>query len=71
MREGRITADHIVAELGEILIGTAPGRGSRDEITVFKSLGIAIEDLVSACHVHAKAEREKVGVVVELGGKRE
>jgi alanine dehydrogenase len=71
MREGRITADHIVAELGEILIGAAPGRGSRDEITVFKSLGIAIEDLVSACHVHARAEREKVGVVVELGGTRD
>jgi len=71
MREGRITADHIVAELGEILTGRARGRESREEITVFKSLGIAIEDLVSACHVLARAERENVGLEVELGGKRQ
>ena len=70
MKEGRITKDHLIAELGEVLIGTAPGRGGAEEITLFKSLGIAIEDLVSACHVYGRAEREKVGTVVELGGTR-
>ena len=70
MREGAITAEHIVAELGEVIVGKATGRGSPEEITLFKSLGIAIEDLASACHVYARAEREQVGVVVDLGGHR-
>jgi ornithine cyclodeaminase len=71
MREGLITESHIVAELGEVLIATAGGRASRDEVTLFKSLGLAIEDLVAAWHVFAKAERENVGVEVEFGGTRE
>jgi ornithine cyclodeaminase/alanine dehydrogenase-like protein (mu-crystallin family) len=37
-----------VAELGEVAAGTKPGRQSADEITVFKSLGLAVEDVVSA-----------------------
>src|SRR5207245_6903114 len=42
--EGAISPDHIRADLGEVLIGSHPGRTSDDEITVFKSLGLAIED---------------------------
>lgn len=48
LREGAIGEDHIVGELGEVLLGTAAGRGGADEITLFKSLGIAIEDLAAA-----------------------
>ena len=48
LREGAIGEDHIVAELGEVIDGTASGRRGPEEITLFKSLGIAIEDLAAA-----------------------
>lgn len=58
LREGAIAGpEHIRAELGEILIGEAKGRTSADEITLFKSLGIAIEDLASAAFLFDKARR--------------
>ncbi len=70
MREGRISEQHVVAELGEILTGTARGRESAEEITLFKSLGLAVEDLAAAAHVLAKAERDHMGTEVALGGLR-
>jgi ornithine cyclodeaminase/alanine dehydrogenase-like protein (mu-crystallin family) len=62
--EGAIGPEHIRAELGEVLAGMAPGRGSDDEITVFESLGIAIEDLAAADHVVRRAREEGVGAEV-------
>ena len=56
----------IKAEIGEILAGTAKGRTSDGEITLFKSLGLAIEDLASAQLLHAKALRDGVGTRVEF-----
>lgn len=53
--EKRVTDDHIVGELGEVLEGTIPGRQSEDEITLFKSLGIAVEDLAAGARVYRKA----------------
>ncbi|MEP6492494.1 MAG: ornithine cyclodeaminase family protein [bacterium] len=70
LREGRITPDHIVGEIGEVLIGRAPGRGADDEITLFKSLGLAIEDLAAASFVYDEAVRTGAGTRVELGGTR-
>ena len=64
--EGAIGADHIHAELGEVLISSRPGRTSDDEITVFKSLGLAIEDLAAAAHVYQKAAQRNVGTWVEF-----
>lgn len=49
--------EHIRAEIGEILIGTAEGRKSGSEITLFKSLGLAIEDLAAAAFLYEKAAR--------------
>jgi ornithine cyclodeaminase len=66
MREGLFGPEHIKAELGDVLIGAAPGRTSDDELTVFKSLGIAVEDLAAAEHVVRRAEAENVGTVVSL-----
>ena len=66
MREGAIGPDHIRAELGEILIGEAEGRRDDSELTVFKSLGLAVEDLAAAEHVLGRAEAENVGIEVEL-----
>ena len=65
-KEGAIGPDHIRAELGEVLIKAHPGRTSRDEITLFKSLGLAIEDLAAAVYVYRKAEQETAGTWVEF-----
>jgi ornithine cyclodeaminase len=64
LREGAIDEGHIRAELGEVLIGAAPGRTSPDELTVFKSLGIAVEDLAAAELVYRRALEDGVGVEV-------
>lgn len=66
VREGLIDQSHIRAELGELLEGTAQGRTSNDEITLFKSLGLAIEDLASAAFLYDKARREERGHWVEF-----
>ncbi len=70
MREGIISEQSVVAELGEILAGKARGRDSAAEITLFDSLGLAVEDLAAACHVYERAKRESVGTEVALGGLR-
>jgi ornithine cyclodeaminase len=70
-REGALGDDHIVAEIGEVLIGSVPGRASSQEITLFKSLGLAIEDVASAHVIHANAEAAGAGTWVELGGARD
>jgi len=60
-REGAIGPDHIRAEIGEVLTGERPGRTSPDEITLFKSLGLAIEDLAVAEYLYERAREQKVG----------
>jgi ornithine cyclodeaminase/alanine dehydrogenase-like protein (mu-crystallin family) len=64
LREGAIEPGHIRAELGEVLVGSAPGRNAAEEITIFESLGIAIEDLAAADHVVRRARAEGVGAEV-------
>jgi ornithine cyclodeaminase/alanine dehydrogenase-like protein (mu-crystallin family) len=65
LREGAIPGpEHIRAELGEILTGAATGRASHDEITLFKSLGLAIEDLASAAFLYDKARSLGRGITV-------
>src|SRR5262249_2582547 len=56
--EGAFGPEHIRAELGEVLVGKHSGRTSNDELTVFKSLGLAVEDLASAAHVYTKAKSQ-------------
>lgn len=50
-----IAAGQIVGELGEVIVGNAPGRTSADEITLFKSVGLAVEDVATANLVYQKA----------------
>jgi ornithine cyclodeaminase len=64
--EGAIGPDTIRAELGEVLIGKHPGRTSAEEITVFKSLGLAMEDLAAAEYCYRKAEGLNSGTKVSL-----
>jgi len=66
VREGAIGAEHIKADIGEVLIGAKPGRTSDDEITLFKSVGLAVEDLAAADHVYRKAKQFGVGTWVEF-----
>ncbi len=70
LQSGDIGPEHIVAEIGELLIGRGHGRQTASDITLFKSLGLAVEDLGAASHVYAKAGRERAGVEVDLGGTR-
>ena len=67
--EGRVGDDHVAGEIGEVLAGDVPGRTSPDQITLFKSLGIAIEDLASARHVYDRAKERGLGTWVEIGGR--
>lgn len=64
LREGAIGEDHIRAELGELAIGAHPGRSGPGAITVFRSLGLAVEDLAAAELAVASARR--AGAVTEV-----
>jgi ornithine cyclodeaminase len=63
---GAIGPDHIRAELGEVVIGAHPGRTSPEEVTVFRSLGLAVEDLAAAEYVVQRARKEGAGTEVPL-----
>jgi ornithine cyclodeaminase len=64
--EGAVGPEHIRAELGEVLAGMHPGREQEDELTVFESLGIAVEDLASAELILRRARERDAGVEVEF-----
>jgi ornithine cyclodeaminase len=65
-RDGAVADAHLRAELGDLLIGTARGRTSAEEITLFKSLGLAVEDLASAAFLYEKARREERGTWIDF-----
>ena len=64
LESGAIGTDHIRGEIGEVLIGAVPGRTSPEELTVFRSLGLAVEDLAAAEYVVRRARERGVGVEV-------
>ncbi len=66
MRDGRFTETHIVGELGQVVLGRAPGRISDADVTVFKSLGMAVEDVVAADLALRKAVENSSGVELTL-----
>jgi ornithine cyclodeaminase/alanine dehydrogenase-like protein (mu-crystallin family) len=66
LREGVIDDDHLQAELGEVLIGMHPGRASDNEITLFRSLGLAVEDLAATRLVYERAVERGIGTEVDL-----
>ena len=66
IQEGVITAEHIHAELGEIVTGQRPARTSADQITLFKSNGLAIQDAATALLVYQKAREAGLGIEVEV-----
>lgn len=65
-REGLIGEGHVVAELAEVVTGRRPGRLAADDITVFKSVGFALEDLAAAQLAWERARAEGLGMEVAL-----
>ena len=66
IEQGLMTEDHIYAELGEIAAGSKPGRASPDEITLFKSVGVAVQDVAAAGAVLEAARELGLGTEVAL-----
>jgi len=60
-----ITRANIYAEIGEIVAGAKPGRVSEDEITVFDSTGLAIQDVITAWRAYEVAEEKGIGQEIE------
>lgn len=69
--EGAVSDAHILGELGDVLLGRIEGRTGPGDVTIFKSLGLAVEDLAAAEHVLRQAEARGVGLVTDLGGRRD
>ncbi|MEP6993135.1 MAG: ornithine cyclodeaminase family protein [Acidobacteriota bacterium] len=69
--EGAVTNAHILGELGELEIGAVLGRTAEDQITLFKSVGLAVEDLAAAAHIHARAHETGIGTRIAFGGERD
>jgi len=66
MNEGLMGPNDIIAEVGEVLLGQKQGRTSADEITLFKSLGLAVEDMVCAEYLYQQAQTKKVGTWIKF-----
>jgi alanine dehydrogenase len=64
--DGLIGEDHIHAELGELVTGTRPGRSSDGQITLYKSVGVAVQDAAAAALVLARARAVGAGTSIEL-----
>ena len=69
-QEGAVTDDHIAGDLGEVLLGAVEGRRDANEITAFKSVGLAVEDVAAAQHIYGKARGSGIGKFLEFGGNR-
>jgi ornithine cyclodeaminase len=66
IRDGVITPEHVHAELGELVAGSKPGRTSPEQITVYKSVGVAVQDAAAATIVLAEARRAGAGTELML-----
>ena len=66
IRDGAVTADHVHAELGELVSGTRPGRTSAEQITLYKSVGVAAQDAAAAAMVLSIARAAGLGTEVPI-----
>ena len=66
VREGRFTDSHIAGEVGQVVLGRTPGRTGAGEVTIFKSLGMAVEDVVAADLVLSRAVEQGGGAELTL-----
>jgi alanine dehydrogenase len=65
--DGVIGPDHIAGSLGDVLVGSVPGRTSPEEITLFKSVGLAVQDATVAALVYSAAREQGRGIEIDLG----
>jgi ornithine cyclodeaminase/alanine dehydrogenase-like protein (mu-crystallin family) len=65
VNDGSLDPEELI-ELGEVVTGTQPGRTDNEQVTVFKSVGLAIQDLCAAAAALERASRDGVGTMVEL-----
>jgi len=68
--DASIGEDHIVGELGDVLVDAAPGRGDPAEVTMFKSCGLAVEDVAAARYAYGQAVATGRGTWVEFAAQR-
>jgi len=66
IKAGRVTETHIRGEIGEVLSGSMPGRIDATDVTVYKSLGVAAQDLAGALLVYRNALARGVGTQAEI-----
>jgi ornithine cyclodeaminase len=66
IREGYFTEAHIAGELGEVILGRVPGRRTAEEIIIFKSLGMAVEDVAAAQQAYTRAVEQGIGREISL-----
>ncbi|WP_432777016.1 ornithine cyclodeaminase family protein [Brevibacillus gelatini] len=66
IKKGIIEKDNILAEIGSVILGTTTGRLSDDDITIFDSTGIALQDLITADYILKQAEAKGIGIVANL-----
>ncbi len=66
LRAGAIREDRLATELGDVLDGRKPGRTSAEEVTLFKSVGVAVQDLAAAARVFRLATERRLGVEVPI-----
>jgi ornithine cyclodeaminase len=66
--EGAISDAHLLGEVGDVLLGRLPGRTSHQDVTLYESLGVAVEDLASAHFLLRRAREENAGALLEWGG---
>ncbi|MDF2679044.1 MAG: alanine dehydrogenase [Brevibacillus sp.] len=66
VQKGLISKEDIVAEIGSVILGQTPGRLSDQDITIYDSTGIALQDLITADYILKKAEERELGTVAQL-----
>jgi ornithine cyclodeaminase/alanine dehydrogenase-like protein (mu-crystallin family) len=66
INKGIITSNHIFAEIGEVVNNVKEGRNSKDNITIFKSVGNAVQDIAAAFVILKNAAKLKIGTEINL-----
>lgn len=71
LKAGEVAESHLLGELGQLVIGEIQGRTSPRDVTIFKSVGLAIEDVASAHHIYTRARATGAGQWIGFGGGRD
>lgn len=67
--EGAIDENHILGNIGDVILGKVKGRQTYEDSTLFKSLGLSVEDIAASQHIYNKARDKGLGTEVEIGEK--